>query len=146
MDMVLVTEVCGLDPERDETQYPFASGEELKRFLRDTSVRFADHLAGLKHEFPGHDLNNLGPEYLGVGYAVTIRNSEGKELHIGVSPMHWAIVGLGEDSPANVGVGSSSERVVFYFGDWTELPASETYCPESAWARIERWLAVVEAT
>lgn len=138
---ILVTEVWGLEPERDETRHAFSSAQGLRRFLRDTSIRFADHLAHLRHEFPSHDLNHLGPDYLGVGYALTVRNPEGKELHIGVSPTHWALVGLEGDPPGCDGEAGPDQKLVFYFGDWTEFRASETYRPQSAWALIERWLA-----
>lgn len=129
MAIVLVTEVCGLDPERDETLIALDSAADLRRFLRDTSVRLADHLAKLKYEHPAHELNNLGPEYVGVGYVLTMRNSQGLELHAGVTPTHWALVGLGLESPAYDSVASSKERIVYFFGEWTEVSAQETYRP-----------------
>lgn len=83
-----VVEVCGLEPERDETLHEFEAVGELRKFLRNTSMSFADHLADIKHCYPEHELNALGSEYRGVGYVARIRNSMGAELSLGVAPNH----------------------------------------------------------
>lgn len=116
--MTLVTDVCGLDPKRDDTRHVLATAKALADFIHCTSATFADHIAGLKRAYPDHDLNHLGPEYLGVGYALTLRAPDDSELHVGVSPAQWALGGPGD-----------------------EAPARDTYRPETGWAHVEHWLA-----
>lgn len=139
MNPFRVVEVCGLFPERDETCHRFSSSEQLRAFIRETSLRFADCLADIKHEHSNHDLNALGQEYRGVGYSLTMERSTGEKLSVGVAPENWALVFYYETETPLSDI-SEPGKLVFYFGEWTEVEATDTYKPDTAWGYIQRWL------
>ena len=139
MEPCYVVEVCGLEPERDETRHEFSSHEDLRMFIRKTSLAFADHLAELKHECPEHELNTLGPEYMGVGYGLTIQRSNGEELGVGVAASNWALIPHTDAEVPSYDV-SGPGRLIFFLGDWTELDACTTYQPATAWRHVTDWL------
>lgn len=39
-------------------------------------------------------------------------------------------------APDTVGEG----KLVYFFGDWTEISARETHHPKTAWEFVERWV------
>lgn len=127
------------DSDRESTVHSFPSADALFAHLRDTRLRFADHLAELKQRYPDHELNTLGPEYLGVACGFELRNPFGQFLSVATAPEHWMLV-VEDRGDLPPGDADPNGRLVCFLGDWTEWSAQGTYQPQTARSLLLRWL------
>ena len=123
----------------DSIQIEFSDFLALRRHLRIMSLRFADILAEAKAD-QSSAIAVYGHEYLGFGYVVDLENSFGSQPSIGISAAHWAFpMGL-LANPQVPCDGKGDACVVFYFEEWTEFHASQTYKPETGFQMLENWV------
>ncbi len=139
-----ITDTYGIHDEysdesgHDERQWSFDGIEALLAHLRAQQLRFADSLARIKED-PESALNDLGPEYVGVAFAVSLLRDDGRTLEVGIGPELWVLVsdqgecGTGFDGPDH-------GRMVVYFHHWTEWEAKFSFKSETAKRLLDEWV------
>ena len=124
---------------RDERVWVFNALEKLWEHIRMQRVRFADVLSEARAD-PECELNTLGPEYVGVAFAIVLEHESGSVLNVGVAQDHWVILPKRTESIRKCD-GPDSGRLVVYFEDWTEWRTSDSYTKDTGKEIIGGWFA-----
>lgn len=144
-----ITDTYGIfDEDADESghdrrEWSFSGIDELFAHLRTQQIRFADSLARIKED-PASALNDLGPEYIGVAFAVVLVHDDGRRLDLGISPELWVMVADQRDYEFDFD-GPDYGRMVVYFHHWTEWEARFSFKAATARAMLNDWFNHIAA-
>ena len=116
----------------------FHSFESLQTLLRMLALRTVDAVEEICLVEPGHPLNHLGAGCRGVGFALVLGQDDGNQIRVGVAPRHWVFIGAnGEPEPG--GDCEDEGWLLYWFEEWTELPARGSFSQELGAQRLRHW-------